>query len=86
MIETLLNKKPNISGIFITHAHMGHYTGLMELGLEVLNTQNIPIYVMAKMKSFLEENCILDKSYFFGKKYFGRGNPSRSFEQHWPRV
>ena len=57
MIETVLNKKPNICGIFITHAHMGHYTGLMELGLEVLNTQNIPVYVMAKMKSFLEENA-----------------------------
>ena len=57
MIETLLNKKPNISGIFITHAHMGHYMGLMELGLEVLNTQKIPVYVMAKMKSFLEENA-----------------------------
>ena len=57
MIETILNKKPNISGIFITHAHMGHYMGLMELGLEVLNTQKIPVYVMAKMKSFLEENA-----------------------------
>jgi pyrroloquinoline quinone biosynthesis protein B len=57
MIETLLNKKANICGIFITHAHMGHYMGLMELGLEVLNTQKMPVYVMAKMKSFLEENA-----------------------------
>ena len=57
MIETVLNKKPNICGIFITHAHMGHYTGLLELGLEVLNTQKTPVYVMAKMKSFLEENA-----------------------------
>ena len=57
MIETLLNKKPNICGIFITHAHMGHYMGLMELGLEVLNAQKIPVYVMPKMQSFLKENA-----------------------------
>ena len=48
---------PAIAGIFITHAHMGHYMGLIELGLEVMNTHAIPVYVMGKMKSFLEENA-----------------------------
>lgn len=43
-------------GIFITHAHIGHYTGLMELGREVMNTQNIPVYVLPKMKNYLENN------------------------------
>ena len=57
MIETELNGAPRISGIFISHAHMGHYMGLMELGLEVMNTHAIPVYVMGKMKSFLEENA-----------------------------
>ena len=57
MIETKLNGAPRISGIFISHAHMGHYMGLMELGLEVMNTHAIPVYVMGKMKSFLEENA-----------------------------
>ena len=57
MIETELNGVPRISGIFISHAHMGHYMGLMELGLEVMNTHAIPVYVMGKMKSFLEENA-----------------------------
>ena len=36
---------------------MGHYIGLMELGLEVMNTNLIPVYVMPKMKSFLQENA-----------------------------
>lgn len=44
------------AGIFITHAHIGHYTGLMELGREVMNTRNIPVYVMPRMKQYLEEN------------------------------
>ena len=41
-------------GIFITHAHIGHYTGLMELGREVMNTKNIPVYVLPRMKKYLE--------------------------------
>ena len=57
MIEEEINEMPRISGICITHAHMGHYMGLIELGLEVMNTNQIPIYVMPKMKYFLEENA-----------------------------
>lgn len=43
-------------GIFLTHAHIGHYTGLMHLGREVMGTKDIPVYAMPKMKSFLEQN------------------------------
>ncbi len=43
-------------GIFITHAHIGHYAGLINLGREVMNTNNIPVYVMPKMKEFIEKN------------------------------
>ena len=43
-------------GIFITHAHIGHYTGLMQLGREVMNTKAMPVYVMPKMKQFLQNN------------------------------
>jgi len=44
-------------GIFITHAHMGHYTGLMFLGKEVMNTQAMPVYVSASMGNFLADNA-----------------------------
>ena len=43
-------------GIFITHAHIGHYTGLMQLGREVMNAKNIPVYVLPKMAVFLVDN------------------------------
>ena len=43
-------------GIFVTHAHIGHYTGLMYLGKEATNASEIPVYSMPRMKSFLEEN------------------------------
>lgn len=45
-----------IDGVFLTHAHIGHYTGLMYLGFEALGAKNIPVYVMPKMKSYLETN------------------------------
>jgi len=45
-----------LEGVFITHAHIGHYTGLFNLGLEIMNLNNIPIYVMPKMKNFLINN------------------------------
>ncbi len=45
-----------IDGVFLTHAHIGHYTGLMYFGREALGKKNIPVYAMPKMKSFLESN------------------------------
>ena len=43
-------------GIFLTHAHIGHYAGLMFLGKEALNASKIPVFAMPRMKSYLEEN------------------------------
>lgn len=41
------------SGIFLTHAHIGHYTGLVYLGREVMNSQNVPVYAMPRMVNFI---------------------------------
>ena len=43
-------------GIFISHAHMGHYTGLQFLGREALGASNIPVYAMPRMDQFLRNN------------------------------
>ena len=48
------NEIPN--GIFITHAHIGHYTGLMYLGKEATNAKKTIVYAMPKLKTFLETN------------------------------
>lgn len=45
-----------IDGVILTHAHIGHYTGLMYFGREVMGTNKIPVFAMPKMKSFIEEN------------------------------
>jgi pyrroloquinoline quinone biosynthesis protein B len=43
-------------GILLTHAHIGHYTGLMQFGREVMNTKNVPVYALPRMKKYLETN------------------------------
>lgn len=43
-------------GIFLTHAHIGHYTGLMYLGKEATNASKVPVYAMPKMEGFLNNN------------------------------
>ena len=48
--------KKDLKGIFLTHAHIGHYTGLMYFGREALNSKLINVYAMPRMKKFLEEN------------------------------
>ena len=45
-----------IDGVLLTHAHIGHYTGLMHFGREAMGENKIPVFAMKKMKSFLEEN------------------------------
>ena len=45
-----------IDGVFVTHGHIGHYTGLMYLGFEAMGSKDIPVYVMPKMKRYLENN------------------------------
>jgi pyrroloquinoline quinone biosynthesis protein B len=43
-------------GIFLTHAHIGHYTGLMYLGREAFNSQKVPVFAMTRMGGFLLQN------------------------------
>ena len=43
-------------GIFLTHAHIGHYTGLMYLGKESYNSMAVPVFAMTRMKGFLIQN------------------------------
>ena len=45
-----------IDGVFLTHAHIGHYTGLMYFGREAYGKNDINVFAMPKMRSFLEKN------------------------------
>lgn len=45
-----------LSGIFLSHAHLGHYTGLLHLGYEGWHSRDIPVYASAQMSAFLHRN------------------------------
>ena len=58
-LQLLLNHRPEkltLQGIFLTHAHIGHYTGLMYLGREVMGSKKVPVYTMPRMNKFLSFN------------------------------
>ena len=46
----------SLDAIFLTHAHIGHYAGLIHLGREVIGAKGIPVYVMPQMRKFLIAN------------------------------
>ncbi len=54
------------SGVLLTHAHMGHYTGLVHLGHEAMGARAVPVYAMPRMEAFLEKNGPWDQLVRFG--------------------
>jgi pyrroloquinoline quinone biosynthesis protein B len=57
-VQTYLTGPAHYSpdGIFITHAHIGHYSGLMQLGREAMGAKSVPVWAMPRMDSFLRNN------------------------------
>ena len=49
-------RPPLFEGIFLTHAHMGHYAGLLELGREAYGARGLLVHASARMRAFLEQN------------------------------
>jgi len=45
-----------LDGILLTHAHAGHYTGLLQLGPETMASESLPVWVMPRMAGFLHGN------------------------------
>ena len=46
-----------LDGIFLTHAHIGHYAGLMYLGREAMGARRVPVYGTSDMAAFLRDNA-----------------------------
>ncbi len=55
--KTTNDRSARIDGIFITHAHIGHYTGLMYLGRESMNAKDVPVFAMPRMMQMLRANA-----------------------------
>ena len=53
-VHPVEGRPPGLSGIFLTHAHLGHYTGLVMLGREAIGAAGVRVFALPRMKSFLE--------------------------------
>lgn len=49
-------RPPLLDGIFLTHAHVGHYLGLAQLGREIYSADRVPVWGSERMRSFLSQN------------------------------
>jgi pyrroloquinoline quinone biosynthesis protein B len=45
-----------LAGILLSHAHIGHYTGLAHLGREVMGAKSVPVHAMPRLRGFLADN------------------------------
>ena len=56
LYEQVSIKAKTPQGVLLTHAHIGHYTGLMFFGFESIAAQRLPVYCSSRMKEFLANN------------------------------
>lgn len=52
----LSGRPPLFEGVFLTHAHMGHYLGLAHLGREAYSADGVPVHASPRMADFLRAN------------------------------
>jgi pyrroloquinoline quinone biosynthesis protein B len=45
-----------LDGVFLTHAHIGHYLGLAFFGFEAISTSGLPVYATRRMGAYLRAN------------------------------
>lgn len=55
-----------LSGILLTHAHMGHYLGLAHLGREGMGAHGVPLGVQPRMAMYLAQNGPWNQLIAFG--------------------
>ena len=55
-----------LAGVFLTHAHIGHYTGLMHFGHEAMGADGVPVFAMPRMRDFLSSNGPWDQLVRYG--------------------
>ncbi|MBM3992288.1 MAG: pyrroloquinoline quinone biosynthesis protein PqqB [Planctomycetes bacterium] len=50
------SRPPLFDGVFLTHAHVGHYAGLAQLGREIYGARELPVWCSERMGAFLRSN------------------------------
>ena len=74
-----VERRRPVDGILLTHAHIGHYAGLMYLGREALGAQGVPVYVTPRTARFLRENGPWSQLVTLGQIEIREIEPDREF-------
>lgn len=57
MLRTMRPQGPPLpTAVFVTHAHMGHYAGLLHFGTEAAATRDVPLHAPSSVLGFLRAN------------------------------
>ena len=67
-------------GIFLTHAHIGHYTGLMYLGREALGAKGVPLWCGDRLADFMRSNGPWDQLLELGQVELNPLYPNQAVE------
>jgi len=69
-----------VDGVLLTHAHMGHYTGLAFFGFEAIHTRDLPVFCSRSMSEFLRLNGPWSQLVELRNIRLQTIEPNRSFE------
>ena len=74
-----------LDAILLTHAHIGHYLGLAQLGREVMAAESLAVHVSPRMAGFLRENGPWDQLVSLGQIVLHEHPAETAFEP-WPGL
>jgi len=75
-----INHRRPVDGILLTHAHVGHYTGLMYLGREALGADHVAVLATPRMAAFLRGNQPWAQLLALGQIDLREVEPGREFQ------
>jgi pyrroloquinoline quinone biosynthesis protein B len=57
LAETGPRGRRPVDGVLLSHAHIGHYAGLLQFGKEVAAVEGLPVYCTPRMAGFVRGNA-----------------------------
>jgi len=84
LLHRLTGTRPDprrpVDAVLLTHAHVGHYAGLVQFGREVAATDAIPVHVTPRLAEFLRSNGPWDQLVRLEQIRLVPVEPGRPFE------
>jgi pyrroloquinoline quinone biosynthesis protein B len=81
MLETNApDSEVGLDGVFLTHGHIGHYTGLMHFGREAQGSEAVAVFALPRMFEYLTQNGPWSQLVSLGNIQLFAMSPSRALQ------